>query len=85
LGRYLTTFSTIFNGISTAFFQANIDFLPVVALPVLDAVVPLTSTREHMSWGAGNSTEVRFKICISRKTTILTFFVKIAPGSNYLQ
>jgi len=40
------------------FSTANIDFLPVVALPVLDDVVPLTSTRKHLSWGEGNSTEV---------------------------
>ena len=37
------------------FSTANIDTLPTVALPVLDDIVPLTRSRQHLSWGVGNS------------------------------
>ena len=40
------------------FSPADISSIPVVALPVLDDIVPLTRSRMHMSWASGNSTEV---------------------------
>lgn len=70
--EFYSTILNPFHGFN--FSTANIDALPAVAVPVLDEVVPLTRTRDHMTWGEKNSTEVFEKAARGRSAFRFFFF-----------